>query len=50
MLENDFLAGGMLIRSNLLLFYLRKYLIFYDYVWFDSFILVSNIHILVKMS
>ena len=35
MLDNDFLAGGMLIRTNLLGVYLRKFLIFYDYVWFD---------------
>jgi hypothetical protein len=35
MLDNDFLAGGMLIRTNLLLVYLRKCLIFYDYEWFD---------------
>ena len=50
MLDNDFLAGGMLIRTNLLLVYLRKCLIFYDYVWFDQFILVRNIHFMVKMS
>src|ERR1700755_98148 len=31
MLVNDFLAGSMLIRNNLLLFYLKKCLIFYDY-------------------
>jgi len=31
MLDNDFLAGGMLIRNNLLLVYLKKCLIFYDY-------------------
>src|SRR6201990_1072776 len=30
MLDNDFLAGGMLIRNNLLLVYLRKCLILYD--------------------
>jgi len=35
MLDNDFLAGGMLIRTNLFVVYLRKCLIFYDYVWFD---------------
>ena len=35
MLDNDFLACGMLIWNNLLLIYLRKCLIFYDYVWFD---------------
>ena len=35
MLDNDYLAGGMLIRTNLLGIYLRKCLIFYDYVWFD---------------
>src|ERR1044072_4429307 len=35
MLDNDFLAGGMLIRTNFLLVHLRKCLIFYDYVWFD---------------
>src|ERR1700755_3417159 len=35
MLDNDFSAGDMLIRNNLLLVYLRKCLIFYDYVWFD---------------
>jgi len=35
MLDNDFLAGGILIRTNLLGVYLRKCLIFYDYVWFD---------------
>ena len=35
MLDNDFLAGGMLIKTNFLLVYLRKCLIFYDYVWFD---------------
>ena len=33
--DNDFLAGGMLIRTNLLLVYLKKCLIFYDYVWID---------------
>ena len=31
MLDNDFLAGGMLIRNNLLLLYLKKCLIFYEY-------------------
>ena len=35
MLENDFLAGGMLIMTNLLGIYLRKSLIFDDYVGFD---------------
>src|ERR1700755_771963 len=35
MLDNDFLATGMLIRTNLFGIYLRKCLIFYDYVWFD---------------
>src|ERR1700755_1716198 len=35
MLDNDFLASGMLIKTNLLVVYLRKCLIFYDYVWFD---------------
>ena len=35
MLDNDFLAGDVLIRTNLLLVYLRKCLIFYDYVWVD---------------
>src|ERR1044072_7047255 len=30
MLDNDFLAGGMLICNKLLLIYLRKCLIFYD--------------------
>jgi hypothetical protein len=35
MLDNDFLAGGMLIWTNLLGVYLKKILIFYDYVWFD---------------
>ena len=35
MLENDFLAGSMLIKTNLLLVFLRKCLIFYDYVLFD---------------
>jgi len=35
MLNNDFLAFGMLIRPNLLGIYLRKCLIFYDYVLFD---------------
>src|SRR6201990_545034 len=30
MLDNDFLAGGMLIRNNLLGVYLRKCLILYD--------------------
>src|SRR6201990_1135576 len=50
MLDNDFLACGMLIWNNLLLIYLRKCLIFYDYVWFDLFILVRNIHFLVKIS
>ena len=49
MLDNNFLAGGMLIRSNKLGIYLRKCLIFYDYVWFDKFILVSNTHFFVKM-
>ena len=50
MLDNDFLAGGLLIRTNLLLVYVRKCLIFYVYVWFDQFILVRNIHFMVKMS
>ena len=31
-LDNDFLAGGMLIRTNLLGVCLRKCMIFYDYV------------------
>ena len=44
MLDYDFLADGMLIRTNLLGIFLRKSLIFYDYVWFDSFILISNTH------
>ena len=35
MLDNDYLAGGMLIITNFLLVYLKKCLIFYDYVWFD---------------
>ena len=35
---NDFLAGGMFIRTYLLGIYLRKCLIFYDYVWFDQLI------------
>ena len=35
MLDNDFLAGGMLIKTNLFGVYLRKCLIFYDYVYFD---------------
>ena len=35
MLDNDFLAGGMLIWTNFLGVYLIKYLIFYEYVWFD---------------
>ena len=35
MLDNDFLAGGMLIWTNLLGVYLKKIQIFYDYVWFD---------------
>ena len=35
MLDNDFLAGGMLIRTNSLGIYLRNSMIFYDYVWFD---------------
>ena len=48
MLDNDFLAGGMLIRTNLLGVHLRKCLIFYDYVWFDKFILVINIHFRLK--
>ena len=35
MLDNDFLAGGMLIKTNLFGVYLRKCLIFYENVWFD---------------
>ena len=35
MLDNYFLAGGMLIRTNLLGVYLIKFLIFYDCLWFD---------------
>ena len=35
MLDNDYLVGGMLIRTNLLGVYLKIFLIFYDYVWFD---------------
>ena len=35
MLDKDFVAGGMLTRTNLLLVYLKKCLIFYEYVWFD---------------
>ena len=35
MLDNDFLAFGMLIRKYLLVVYLRKSLIFNDYVWFN---------------
>ena len=35
MLDNDFIAGGMLVKNNLLGVHLRKCLIFYDYVWFD---------------
>ena len=34
MLDNDFLAGGMLIKTNLFGVYLMKCLIFYDYVCF----------------
>ena len=50
MLDNDFLAAVMLIRTNLDGVYLRKCLIFYNYVFFDQFILERNIHFQVKMS
>ena len=36
MFDNDFLDEGMLIIKNLLGVYLRKCLIFYDYVWLIS--------------
>ena len=49
-LRNGFLAGDMLIWNKLLLVYLRKCLIFYDYVWFVQFILERNIHFQGKMN